>query len=355
MLDDRNDAPIPDPYISSEEAARAAPAAPTHDAPSPVSDAYVAAVHGVLGTPSIGAVRPSADPAGTPYPPHPAAFRAVPVSPYATWSLVVGIFGLICFGAGPILGAIAIGLGALGWRQASRPGIRGRVTAGLGLAAGIFSIVFFAGGVALYLSLARAPKTAANAPAAKDSAQDPPAAAAPNNKTQDPASSSQPVKPAEPPPTTSTVTTIGNITVVDVALGVASLANELRRQHAEATAHGERLLVQTNSSECLPCQGIASALSDPRMQTALDHVRLVRVDNEPFEEDLAELEIPSKPIPGFFLLDSDLRVTDGINGGEWDDDIATNIAPVLGPFVRGNYVKRRSPWKKLPRPGGTSL
>ncbi len=279
----------------------------------------------------------------------------MPVSPYATWSLVVGIFGLICFGAGPILGAIAIGLGALGWRQASRPGIRGRVTAGLGLAAGIFSIVFFAGEVALYLSLARAPKTAANAPAAKDSAQDPPAAAAPNNKTQDPASSSQPVKPAEPPPTTSTVTTIGNITVVDVALGVASLANELRRQHAEATAHGERLLVQTNSSECLPCQGIASALSDPRMQTALDHVRLVRVDNEPFEEDLAELEIPSKPIPGFFLLDSDLRVTDGINGGEWDDDIATNIAPVLGPFVRGNYVKRRSPWKKLPRPGGTSL
>src|SRR5205823_14047509 len=63
----------------------------------------------------------------------------------------------------------------------------------------------------------------------------------------------------------------------------------------------------------------------------------VRVDREPFEEDLAELEIPSKPLPGFFLLDSNLRVTDGINGGEWEDDIAANIAPVLGPFVRGAY------------------
>ena len=48
-------------------------------------------------------------------------------------------------------------------------------------------------------------------------------------------------------------------------------------------------------------------------------------------------------------------MSDGINGGEWDDDIAINIAPVLGPFVRGTYAKRRSPWKKLPRPGGTVL
>jgi hypothetical protein len=91
------------------------------------------------------------------------------------------------------------------------------------------------------------------------------------------------------------------------------------------------------------------------MQSALDHVRLVRVDRDPFEEDLAELEIPSRPLPGFFLLDSDLRVTDAINGGEWDEDIAVNIAPVIGPFVRGTYAKRRSPWKKLPRPGGTVL
>ena len=105
---------------------------------------------------------------------------------------------------------------------------------------------------------------------------------------------------APPPSTTSTVTTVGNITVVDVALGISSLSSELRQQHAEAAAHGERLLLETTSAECSPCQGVATALSDPRMQNALDHVRLVRVDREPFEEDLAELQIPSKPFPGFF-------------------------------------------------------
>ncbi len=253
---------------------------------------------------------------------------------------------------------IAIILGVLGWRQISKASgaVRGRFSAGAGIAAGFLSMAFFAGEVALYLTFMR-PKLAAGATPGADSS-DPAAAVASGDKNDktDPSSGAS-TTPADPPSNTSTVTTVGGITVVDVALGVSSLTNELRHQHAEATAHGERLLLETTSgSSCEPCKGVAAALSDPRMQTALDHVRLVRVDREPFEEDLAELEIPSKPFPGFFLLDSNLRVTDGINGGEWDDDVAANIAPVLGPFVRGTYTgKRRTPWKKLPRPGGTVL
>jgi len=210
--------------------------------------------------------------------------------------------------------------------------------------------------VALYLSVVRPARVAANTAPGKETSD--PAAAAAAGQKDDSSSGAQAVTPADTPPNTSTVTTVGGITVVDVALGVASLSNELRHQHAEAVAHGERLLLETTSSasSCAPCQGVAASLSDPRMQSALDHVRLVRVDREPFEEDLAELEIPSKPLPGFFLLDSNLRVSDGINGGEWEDDVAANIAPVLDRFVRGAYNgKRRSPWKKLPRPGGTVL
>jgi hypothetical protein len=263
------------------------------------------------------------------------------------------VLGLICFGAGPILGLIAVVLGVLGWRQVAKAGgsMRGRFSAGAGVVAGILSMAFFVGEVALYLSIMRPSKMAG-----KDT-QDPASSVASSDK-DDPASGAPAVSSADPPSNTSTIMTVGGITVVDVALGVASLSNELRHQHAEATAHGERLLLETTTvgSSCAPCQGVATSLSDPRMQTALDHIRLVRVDREPFEEDLAELEIPSKPLPGFFLLDSNLRVTDGINGGEWEDDIAANIAPVLGPFVRGAYNgKRRAPWKKLPRPGGTVL
>jgi hypothetical protein len=247
---------------------------------------------------------------------------------------------------------IAVALGVLGWRQVSRAGggMRGRFSAGAGIFTGVLAIAFFAGEVALYLTLVRPPRVAA---VASGKMHEPSAAL--SSSSDDESSNAAGTTPAEPPSGASTVTTVGQITVVDVALGVASLSNELRRQHAEATANGQKLLLETTSTGCPQCQGIASALPDPRMQLALDHVRLVRVDRDPFEEDLAELEIPSRPLPGFFLLDSDLRVTDAIHGGEWDEDIAVNIAPVIGPFVRGTYAKRRSPWKKLPRPGGTVL
>jgi hypothetical protein len=284
---------------------------------------------------------------------HPALppYQPVPSSPYATWALIVGVLGLVCFGTGPILGIVAMVLAVLGWRQVHRAGgsMRGRMTAAAGFAIGVIAIAFFVGEVALYLSLVRPARIAATAAAPKDTS-DPAATVPPVSDDQSPGNGS-----SEPVPTTSTVSTVGDITVVDVALGVASLPTELRQQHTEASAHGERLVLQTTTTACAPCQGVASSLSDPRMQSALDHVRLVRVDSSSFEEDLDELQIPVHPTPGFFLLDSDLKVTDGINKGEWEDDVAVNMAPVLGPFVRGNYPKRRSPWKKLPRPGGTVL
>ena len=49
-------------------------------------------------------------------------------------------------------------------------------------------------------------------------------------------------------------------------------------------------------------------------------------------------------VPAFVLLDEHNRPTDYVHGGEWDADIAPNIAPVLGDFMRGQYKQRRHPW-----------
>jgi hypothetical protein len=109
----------------------------------------------------------------------------------------------------------------------------------------------------------------------------------------------------------------------------------------------------TTRAACEPCRGVDESLRDPRIQAALAGVRLVRVDIEVFHEDLDALRIPSDRIPGFFLLAPDLNPRDGVDGGEWDDDIPVNIAPVLGAFVRGAYSSRREPWKPLPASGVT--
>lgn len=291
--------------------------------------------------------------------PQPAAGRAAPeagpaqASGYALWALAFGIASVFCIVPGPVLGIVAIGLGILARAEIARSQGRlgGAGLAAAGVAMGTFSFVVFAGLVGAYLAAAR------HAPAAElpVTPSSPPVVASPAPTPAAPA----PEAPDAGAPTfatASTVTSVGKITVVDVAPGVASLSRELQDQRVAAAAHGERLLVQTTKpSGCIPCDGVAAALGDARMQKALAGVRLVRVDVDVFGEDLEDLKIPVPLIPGFFLIDASLHVTDAIHGGEWDDDVAANIAPVLGPFLRGTYTKRRDPWRATPRPTGTVM
>jgi len=157
--------------------------------------------------------------------------------------------------------------------------------------------------------------------------------------------------PAGSVPRRTTLHRVGALAVVDVGVDARSLAEELAKQRAEASKTGEEVLVMTTRDPCEPCRGVETSLRDPLMQTALRGVRLVRVDIDVFEEDLAEIKMPASRYPGFFLLSLDIRPADGIDGGEWDEDIAQNIAPVHGAFVRRQYTLRREPWTTLPGSG----
>jgi hypothetical protein len=133
----------------------------------------------------------------------------------------------------------------------------------------------------------------------------------------------------------------GVITVVDVGLDAPALGRALSEQQLLAQRSGQTLLVMLTGRRCTPCRGVDAALADARMQEALTGVRLVRVDLEVFAEELRRLRLPTHLYPAFFLLGSDLRPVDAIHGGEWDEDVPANIAPVLGAFVKRSYVERR--------------
>ena len=135
----------------------------------------------------------------------------------------------------------------------------------------------------------------------------------------------------------------GSIEVVDVGVTSGALIDVLRTHYAIADAKGQKLLVMTTGRRCSPCRGVDDALSHELMQKALHNVRLVRVDLEVFGEELKELRMPTRKYPAFFLLGADIRPFDAIHGGEWGEDIAENIAPVLGPFVRGELKERAHP------------
>ena len=152
-------------------------------------------------------------------------------------------------------------------------------------------------------------------------------------------------------PRATTTIERGDVTVVDVGIDARSLADELSRQRAAAQDAHETMLVMTTIATCAPCAAVFDALPEPLMQSTLSRVRLVRVYTEVFKDDLDSLQIPRENVPGFFVLGPDLRPRDGIDGGEWDDDIAANMAPVLDAFVRGTLSKRRTPWQALPGSG----
>lgn len=133
----------------------------------------------------------------------------------------------------------------------------------------------------------------------------------------------------------------GRIEVVDIGLSATRLESALQAQSELARAKGQILVVMTSGSDCGPCRGVEASLDDPLMQHALAGVRLVRVELKVFKEEVAELKMPTNLYPAFFLLGPDMIPRDGVHGGEWDEDVAKNIAPVLGAFVRGEYKKRR--------------
>jgi hypothetical protein len=148
------------------------------------------------------------------------------------------------------------------------------------------------------------------------------------------------------------VTTLGAITLADIS---GDFEAELDNQRTLAAAAGETLVLWLVVPGCKPCDGVAAALTSKEAQKALAKVRLVRVDRDDFQVELDRLGIPTEKIPGFALLDSQRHARDFIHGGEWDADIAANIAPVLGKFAHGRYLKRRHPWRGPARDDETQL
>ncbi len=287
-----------------------------------------------------------------PYVPLPPPPGVPPAPPRATRSGLALSAVLSALLLGPVGAILAVLFGWYGRREIEASGGRrsGHALATLGMVLGLILtpawggvLSYLAWTQALHADAARTPEPSGSAGPAV--AASPPIAPAAPRAPAPPA----PALPAVPPRTT--VEREGRITLVELGRATASLSDELARQRAQAGTARETLVVMTTGARCEPCRGVDRALTDPLMQTALAAVRLVRVDGDLFHEDLDALRIPHERIPGFFLLAPDLTPRDGIDGGEWDDDIAANMAPVLGAFVRGRYAERRTRWRPVPGSG----
>jgi hypothetical protein len=145
-------------------------------------------------------------------------------------------------------------------------------------------------------------------------------------------------------PSETRTTRIGSIEVITLGSGAPELRGALREQITQSRDVGRNLVVSVmDADDCAPCRGVMSSLSAPEMQEALRGARLVVLERAAFKEELDALGLRADVQPMFLRFDESLGLLDAIHGGEWDDDVAVNIAPVLGAFARGSYRVRRYP------------
>ncbi len=293
-------------------------------------------------------------------------WAAVPAPPPRPKLSGLAVTSILASLLGPIGAILAVIFGWHARREIKASGGRqkGFALATAGMALGVALTPIWGAGLCVlaWLELHRAAPVAADAPTPetepRESARSGSQRARRPSVAPAPAPAPAPAAASEPAsgpwaPKKTRVGTEGKITVVDLGKDVSSLPDALAHQRADAAAAGETLVVMTTAGRCEPCRGVDQSLTDPLLQSSLSKVRLVRVDLETFNEDLDGLRMPHERFPGFFLLAPDLTPRDGIDGGEWDDDIPANIAPVLGAFVRGKYGTRRQEWQPVPGSGMT--
>jgi hypothetical protein len=272
----------------------------------------------------------------------------------ALLSLLVGIFGTLCFFWG-IAGIGSIVLGMVGHSEIKRSEGRqhGTGLAIAGIALGVLHIVALVIGMAVLFTLAASKSATAAFPGATPPtlAPTPPPSVAPGA----PAAKAADEPGAASRESGTRTTRFGGLTLIDPGTDEPSLATLLESELAEATDANEKLVLFLTTPDCAPCTGVSIALASKRMQSALDGVRLLRIDARDYQIELARRGFPIDVMPGFALVGSRGEPSDYVNGGEWDADIPENIAPVLGSFVRGTYRQRRNSWRTQPRGDETAL
>lgn len=266
-----------------------------------------------------------------------------PLSPAAFASALLALLPVGCIAAVPV--------GIIGLRQTRLGTLRGRWLAITSIVLGGLSSVSY-GGAAAYFAVNQAYELKAREAEAEERRQkkrereeEHPSV---SSTLAPPATATAPTPSDDTAPKDTRVSEVGQITVVDLGVSEPSLKTAFARELATAKAAGEDVLVMTTEDTCVPCKGVADSLSDDRLQKALGKVRLVRVNIEVFKEDLAKLGLQVVPYPVYALLSADGSPRDAIDGGEWEEDVPENIAPVLGAFVQGEFKKRKKPYK----PGG---
>ena len=122
-------------------------------------------------------------------------------------------------------------------------------------------------------------------------------------------------------------------TIAALEKSKGAFEDQLAFHSEQALADGRKPFVYFSATWCPPCQVIKKTIDDPLMVDAFSGTYIIQVDIDDWEDEISESDFWVWSIPAFDEVDEFGRPTGyAIDGGEWEEDIPENIAPVLKEY-----------------------
>lgn len=135
-----------------------------------------------------------------------------------------------------------------------------------------------------------------------------------------------------------------NYSIVELLPQNRPLHTRLMTRAKNAEVLNQNLFVYVGHAELPPCAAFDDALTNPRLQAAIDGVQLIRIDVSDWvqhEQIVNEAGIATSTVPAFYEIGLDgLATGRKITGAAWTEDTAECMAPPLEAFFRDCIGRR---------------
>jgi hypothetical protein len=125
-----------------------------------------------------------------------------------------------------------------------------------------------------------------------------------------------------------------DFTITKVTPADGNLQVQLASWAAEAKLGERKPFVQFTAEWCRPCRELRANMDDPLMVEAFSKTFIIQIVADDFsDKELEAAGLAVNAIPSFYEIDNDGKPTGRtIDGGAWEENIPSNMAPVLKKF-----------------------
>jgi len=128
-----------------------------------------------------------------------------------------------------------------------------------------------------------------------------------------------------------------NFSVVELQWEGETLANEISKHASIAQNRGQKVFLQMTAQWCSPCKRLRRKTEEAPLMAAYKGTYIIRLDYDEWKIDLAGIGLNKAPIPSFWELGTNHKVTDYfVDGNYWKEITAEAMAPILSNYFSGN-------------------